>query len=122
MLTRLQIRNFRCLEDIDVPLGPLTAFVGPNGSGKTTILRAIDLVLGEVWPSLRSFRIPQDFNGFDTSKGIEISVEFNPPSRYPFIGARGQSSALNVQALQEVGQVGRSRRLARGPRTPEREG
>lgn len=79
MLTRLKVRNFRCLEDIDVPLGPLTAFVGPNGAGKTTILKAIDLVLGDMWPSLRSFRIPQDFNGFDTSKVIEIIVEFHPP-------------------------------------------
>jgi predicted ATP-binding protein involved in virulence len=39
VLTRLQVWNFRCLENFDVPLGPLTAFVGPNGSGKTTILR-----------------------------------------------------------------------------------
>jgi putative ATP-dependent endonuclease of OLD family len=78
VLTRLQVRNFRCLEEIDIPLGPLTAFVGPNGSGKTTVLKAIDLALGEVWPSLRSFRIPQDFNGFDTSKEIEITVRFEP--------------------------------------------
>mgnify|MGYP001770985183 CR=1 FL=1 len=96
MLTRLQIRNFRCLEDIDVPLGPLTAFVGPNGSGKTTILRAIDVVLGEVWPSLRSFRIPQDFNGFDTSKGIEIIVEFNPP----YVHRDTHSSEHEVKALR----------------------
>lgn len=96
MLTRLQVRNFRCLEDIDVPLGPLTAFVGPNGSGKTTILRAIDLVLGEVWPSLRSFRIPQDFNGFDTSKDIEIIVEFNPP----YVHRDTHSSEHEVKALR----------------------
>lgn len=96
MLTRTQVRNFRCLEDIDVPLGRLTAFVGPNGSGKTTILRAIDLVLGEVWPSLRSFRIPQDFNGFDTSKDIEIIVEFNPP----YVHHDTHSSKHEVKALR----------------------
>lgn len=79
MLTHMQVRNFRCLEDVDMPLGPLTAFVGPNGSGKTTILRAIDLVLGEAWPTLRSFRIPQDFSRFDTSQDIEITVQFDPP-------------------------------------------
>lgn len=79
MLTRLSVRNFRCLENVDVPLAPLTAFVGPNGSGKTTILRAIDLVLGEAWPTLRSFRIPQDFSRFDTSQDIEITVQFDPP-------------------------------------------
>lgn len=82
MLTRLQVKNFRCLEDIDVPLSPLTAFVGPNGSGKTTILRAIDVVLGESWPSLRSFRVPQDFRQFDTNRDIEIITWFDPPYVY----------------------------------------
>ena len=79
MLTRLQIKNLRSVENIDVPLAPLTAFVGPNGTGKTTILRAIELVLGEAWPSLRSFRIPQDFTGFDAARDIEIIVSFDPP-------------------------------------------
>lgn len=78
VLTRLQIRNYRCLESVDIPLSPLTAIVGPNGVGKTTVLRAIDLVLGEAWPSLRSFRIPQDFTNFDTSREIEITVGFDP--------------------------------------------
>lgn len=79
MLTRLIVKNFRCLEEIDVPLGPLVSFVGPNGSGKTTILRAIELVLGDAWPSLRSFRIPQDFTNFDSTLDIEIIVCFDPP-------------------------------------------
>ena len=96
MLTRLRVRNFRCLEDVDVPLGPLTAFVGPNGSGKTTILRAIDLVLGEVWPSLRSFRIPQDFNGFDPRKDIEIVVQFSPP----YVHRDTHSTEHKVSALR----------------------
>ncbi|HXH12358.1 MAG TPA: AAA family ATPase [Alphaproteobacteria bacterium] len=79
MLTGLQVRNYRCLEHVELPLERLTAFVGPNGSGKTSLLRAIDLVLGEAWPSLRSFRIPQDFTNFDASREIEIVVSFDPP-------------------------------------------
>lgn len=79
MLTRLRVKNFRCLEDVDIPLSSITAFVGCNGSGKTTILSAIDVVLGEAWPTLRSLRIPQDFSAFDTSKDLEITVEFDPP-------------------------------------------
>lgn len=79
MLTRLTVKNFRCLEDVHVPLGPLVAFVGPNGTGKTTFLRALELALGDNWPSLRSFRVPQDFTNFDTARDLEISVFFDPP-------------------------------------------
>jgi putative ATP-dependent endonuclease of OLD family len=96
MLTYARIRNYRCLEAVDIPLGPLTAFVGPNGSGKTTILRAIDLILGDAWPSLRSFRVPQDFTDFDTSKTIEITVGFDPP----YIHKDILSNEHRVQALR----------------------
>lgn len=79
MLTWLQVKNFRSLENVNLPIGSLTAIVGPNGVGKTAILRAIGLVLGDAWPSLRSFRIPQDFTNFDTARDIEITVYFDPP-------------------------------------------
>lgn len=35
MIRQLRVQNFRCLRDVSVDLGPLTVFVGPNGSGKT---------------------------------------------------------------------------------------
>lgn len=96
MLTKLRVRNFRSLTHVEVPLAPLTAIVGPNGTGKTSLLRAIELVLGEAWPSLRSFRIPQDFTGFDATRDIEIVVEFDPPyihhdthsNEYPIVALR----------------------------------
>lgn len=79
MLTRLRCRNYRSLEDVDVPLAALTAFVGPNGSGKSALLRAINLVCGEMWPTLRSIRIPQDFTAFDTARELAVTLTLDPP-------------------------------------------
>lgn len=96
MLTKLRIKNFRSLENVDIPLSPLTAIVGPNGVGKTTILRAIELVLGDAWPSLRSFRIPQDFTHFDATRDIEIIVSFDPP----YVHRDTHSTVHRVTALR----------------------
>ena len=42
MITRLSISNYRSLgPDVDLRLGPLTALVGQNGSGKTNIVDAL---------------------------------------------------------------------------------
>jgi len=37
---RIRIRNFRCIQEIEFPLTPLHALIGPNDSGKSTILEA----------------------------------------------------------------------------------
>jgi energy-coupling factor transporter ATP-binding protein EcfA2 len=79
MLSLLECDNYRSLERVVVPLGDLTAVVGPNGVGKTSLLKAIDLVLGTTWPSLRSLRIPQDFTDFDATSSLMIRVSFDPP-------------------------------------------
>lgn len=44
MFTRIQARGFRCLRAIDQELGPFSALVGPNASGKTTFLDVIGLL------------------------------------------------------------------------------
>jgi predicted ATPase len=38
MLTKLRVRNYKSLEDMIIPLRPLTVFVGPNNAGKSNIL------------------------------------------------------------------------------------
>jgi hypothetical protein len=41
-IKRARIRNFRCLQDVDIVFDPVTTFIGPNGVGKSTVLRALD--------------------------------------------------------------------------------
>ena len=41
MITRLRIKNFKALRDVEVNLTPIHVLIGPNDSGKTSILDAL---------------------------------------------------------------------------------
>ena len=43
MISAVELTNFKNVRHARVELGRLTVFVGPNGSGKTSVLQAIDL-------------------------------------------------------------------------------
>lgn len=48
MLTRLRVQNFKSLRNLDLSVGPLTVFVGPNMGGKSNILDVLRF-LYESW-------------------------------------------------------------------------
>lgn len=80
VLAKLVARNFRSLELVEVRLEPLTALVGPNGAGKSAILRAIDFVMGQRYPSVNALRIPHDFTkGEITEEGLLLRVRLGDP-------------------------------------------
>lgn len=41
MITQLSIQHFKAIASATIPLGPITVLVGPNDSGKSTILQAL---------------------------------------------------------------------------------
>ncbi len=43
MLTKVTIRNFKRFDEVSVDLGSPVVFVGPNNSGKTTVMQALTL-------------------------------------------------------------------------------
>ncbi|MCX7424164.1 MAG: AAA family ATPase [Planctomycetia bacterium] len=43
MLTKLTIRNFKQFDSVEIELGNMVVFIGPNDSGKTTALQALAL-------------------------------------------------------------------------------
>jgi predicted ATPase len=43
MITRFSIKNFKRIDELDLDLGSRVALVGPNNSGKTTLLQAITI-------------------------------------------------------------------------------
>ena len=86
-LRRARIKNFKGIRDLDLDLGDpprrLTALLGENGSGKTTALQAIALVLSRATRQVLEF---SDFrwNGFllerVSSLGptyVELEVDFD---------------------------------------------
>ena len=44
MLTRIELRHFKCFEVLKLPLCPLTLLSGPNASGKSSVLQALVLL------------------------------------------------------------------------------
>ncbi|HHC24662.1 MAG TPA: hypothetical protein ENK58_04500 [Desulfobacterales bacterium] len=44
MITRLKVRNYRSLYNIDMAFGPVTILAGPNGAGKSNITDALRFV------------------------------------------------------------------------------
>ena len=44
MLTRIDLRHFKCFETLKLPLRPLTLLSGANASGKSTVMQALVLL------------------------------------------------------------------------------
>lgn len=75
-ICRIKIANYRGLHDFEVGLGAHGVFVGPNDSGKTSVLRALDLLLGSTLQSVYAQISPRDFT--DPQKVIEIETDLLP--------------------------------------------
>lgn len=53
IIEKLFIKNYRCYSkpiEIEFSGSGLTALVGPNNVGKSTVLKALDILLGDKWP------------------------------------------------------------------------
>ena len=48
MLTKITIRNFKSLANVEVELGQVNLFVGANGSGKSNLLEALSFLSSAV--------------------------------------------------------------------------
>lgn len=70
MLTHVTIKNFRCLRDVSVPLKPLTVLVGPNDSGKSVFLTAMQALC-----NARPLYKRVDHWRWDASHEIEMFID-----------------------------------------------
>ena len=93
---RLKIRNFRSIREASIDLDSHTAILGGNGTGKSSILRAI-----EKFYSKSSSVDPEDFFNRDLRNPIEIELTFSgltEPEAEVFSGRvhRGEMSVARV--------------------------
>ena len=68
----VRIKNFRALKDVTVPFDSVTTFIGPNGTGKSTVLRALDWFFNGKPGSLTE----TDCSFGATDEDIEVQVTF----------------------------------------------
>tara|TARA_R110001583_G_scaffold110005_1_gene258807 strand:- start:80 stop:2008 length:1929 start_codon:yes stop_codon:yes gene_type:complete len=71
-ISKVTIENYRAVKKQTVEIGGLTAFVGTNGAGKSTVLKALDLFYATKLPSISS----DDFFNRNVSDPISITVEY----------------------------------------------
>ena len=88
MISRIQALNYRCLRHVDIHLDSFHILVGPNASGKSTLLDVIgflsDLVRGGLVEAME--KRTQNFqdlvwNRPKRNMGFELAVEFDVPPR-----------------------------------------
>ncbi len=74
MIKRFRVQNYKALRDVTLDLTPIHVFIGPNDSGKTSILEAIRALCRTATRSLSSA-----FSG--NWEGLELVWRRSPPNK-----------------------------------------
>ncbi|MFO7943940.1 MAG: AAA family ATPase [Anaerolineales bacterium] len=77
-ISKVRTQNFRSIIDASFEVPQLCVLIGPNNSGKSNVLTALNIVLGDRWPTVRAFD-DRDHYGYETERDIVISVWFDEP-------------------------------------------
>jgi putative ATP-dependent endonuclease of OLD family len=78
MIKKIKIQNFRSIRNLEIKLGKINAFIGSNNAGKSNIMKALNLILGEGYPTIKSFD-DKDFYRYSRDNSILIQVSFDQP-------------------------------------------
>ncbi|WP_165975778.1 ATP-dependent nuclease [Actinomadura rubrisoli] len=70
----MAIKNYRCLRDVDVDFDCITTFIGPNGVGKSAVLRALDWFFNGTAQTLTEEDVWAGADAED--RQISVEVEF----------------------------------------------
>jgi len=105
MITKLALKNFKSISEsgIEIDLKPLTVLMGPNASGKSSILEAIGIFaqsIGRPINSKGNLVVYRDFTDIihkrETNRWLTIAIHIDD------IGYRYSFKKLNEEARQSV--------------------
>ena len=83
-IKKIHIENFRSIKELDFEPTMLTALIGKNNVGKSNVLSAIELMLGEKWPPY-AIKEEDIFNHNENLTG-KIELYFAEPIIHAYYG------------------------------------
>jgi len=106
MISRLAIRNFRSLKDIELQPGRLTVLIGSNGSGKSNVIDALRFVDAFAWKGRKLNDEVERRGGWDeliwggqADSQLSIEVDWKKESDQPV------SYATTIRGTEDGGAV-----------------
>ena len=94
MISEIQISNFRSIKELVFQPEKLCTLVGPNSAGKSNILKAIDLIIGEGWTT--KAKVARELF-YDTSKPINIQITLSTPIAFSYFGSEKQIKYVSLE-------------------------
>ncbi len=86
-------KNFRSLKDIKIELKPgLNVLVGKNNAGKSNIIKAINYVLGETWPTYLNIE----------QKDFYTESDIADPSDFFLVAVKLEGRDINIDSLNRI--------------------
>jgi ABC-type cobalamin/Fe3+-siderophores transport system ATPase subunit len=81
VIRRFYVHNFRCLENFELPIAGQSSvlLIGKNGSGKTTVMRALEILqkIARGTNRVSQFVEPKDFGRGRTEVPMRFEIEVN---------------------------------------------
>lgn len=97
-INSLTIKNYRSINELTLEPKNLCALIGPNSSGKTNLLKALDLVIGEGWTT--KAKVARELF-HDISEKIFIKVDFLDSISWSYYSQEKSISSVTLEMTYE---------------------